>query len=357
MLRFAPWRRDEIEPAAGPAQSTSAVVTGLVQDAVTVEITDAYNASADFCLELRSRAGHTQPVVEARTSRDEFKLLIDERLAAYQKADVSPPGGALPTEIENSDEGNQNTPSRVAFPPLPSTFQDQFEAARTKAELDDTTDRKHPHPMVQALRFPVLIQKVFFAYCTQARNAFREGNWTLAQVGPAVNAAWLWIFDSYFNREREAVSETQQSTMRAAFWNTVADDQRWEQHLTELDAVVNGAPDSATVTEAAEAEVTPKAVGERLAKRSQNRRGPKRDYDTALKVADVMERVAPDGNWRELLDILCDELDEAKVRRPKPWKQKGYLTWYACCAGERTLVIKAIEHHQELAREHKKTFS
>jgi hypothetical protein len=149
-------------------------------------------------------------------------------------------------------EGIGHAPGPSPFPPLPSKFQEHFEAARTKCDLDDATDRHHPHPGVQALRFPVVIQKVFFAYCTQARNAFREGAWTLAQVGPAVDAAWLWIFDSYFSRERGAVSDMQKSTMRAAFWNTVADDQRWKQHLTELDAVVNRAPDLHTVSQPAE---------------------------------------------------------------------------------------------------------
>jgi hypothetical protein len=57
------------------------------------------------------------------------------------------------------------------------------------------------------------------------------------------------------------------------------------------------------------------------------------------------------------LDDICDSLDEAEVCRPKPWKAKGYRSWFDCCGGERSRVIKAIEHHLELAEEHRKTFS
>lgn len=86
-------------------------------------------------------------------------------------------------------------------------------------------------------------------------------------------------------------------------------------------------------------------------------RGPKRDFKTAAEVDEVITRLAPDGNWRAQLEAICEGLDEAGVRRPKPWKIKGHGTWYDCMIAERDLVIKAIEHHRERAREHKKTFS
>jgi hypothetical protein len=86
-------------------------------------------------------------------------------------------------------------------------------------------------------------------------------------------------------------------------------------------------------------------------------RGPKRDFSTALKVDDVVRRLATDGNWREQLENICDSLDEAKVRCPKPWKKKGYGTWYDGMTFARPLVIKAIEHHRDRAQEHRETFS
>jgi len=99
------------------------------------------------------------------------------------------------------------------------------------------------------------------------------------------------------------------------------------------------------------------APEEQIRATAPKKRGPKRDYETALQVAKVIGEAADDGNWRARLDEICDALDEAEVRRPKPWKDKDYLTWSDCCVGERALVIKAIEHHMELAQEHKKTFS
>jgi hypothetical protein len=90
---------------------------------------------------------------------------------------------------------------------------------------------------------------------------------------------------------------------------------------------------------------------------NRGKRGPKCDFETAMKVDEVTLRLAPDGKWRAQLDAVCEDLDEAQVRRPKRWTGKGYKTWYDCMIAERPLVIKAIEHHLKRAREHKKTFS
>jgi hypothetical protein len=87
------------------------------------------------------------------------------------------------------------------------------------------------------------------------------------------------------------------------------------------------------------------------------KRGPRPDFETAMKVDEVVTRLAPDGNWRAQLDAVCEALDEDRVRCPKPWKVKGHRTWYDCMIAERPLVIKAIGHHRKLALEHKKTLS
>ena len=86
-------------------------------------------------------------------------------------------------------------------------------------------------------------------------------------------------------------------------------------------------------------------------------RGPKRDYETALKVAEVVTRLAPDGNWRAQLEDICEGLDDDGIRRPKRWKLKGHRTWSGCVIAERELVVKAIEHHRKRAQECKKTIS
>lgn len=86
------------------------------------------------------------------------------------------------------------------------------------------------------------------------------------------------------------------------------------------------------------------------------KRGPKPDHETASRVAEIVGRIGGKG-WRAKLDDICCELDEAKVARPKTWKNKGYGTWFDCLTEARALVVKAIEHHLELARPEPETFS
>lgn len=94
MLQFSPQQRDENNPAAVVGENTPAVVTGLVQDDVTVEVADAYRVSADFCLELRSRTeeahgpgantprpqgpSHAAPIQTRPPARHEIKTLADD---------------------------------------------------------------------------------------------------------------------------------------------------------------------------------------------------------------------------------------------------------------------------------------
>jgi hypothetical protein len=110
-----------------------------------------------------------------------------------------------------------------------------------------------------------------------------------------------------------------------------------------------------TPTELLEGAILP--VTKAAAVTNPGRHGPKRDFETAMKVDEVVTRLAPDGNWRAQLDAVCEALDEDRVRRPKPWSKRGHTTWYDCMIAERPLVIKAIEHHRKRAQEHKKTFS
>lgn len=122
-----------------------------------------------------------------------------------------------------------------------------------------------------------------------------------------------------------------------------------QSDATKASAIAHNPPSAAMV---AEEGITP-----RTTVTIHGKRGPKRDFETAMKVDEVITRLAPDGNWRAQLEAVCEGLDEALVRRPKPWKAKGYRAWYDCMTDERALVIKAIEHHRERAQEYKKTFS
>ena len=74
------------------------------------------------------------------------------------------------------------------------------------------------------------------------------------------------------------------------------------------------------------------------------KRGPKPDCEAASRVAEIVERVAPDGDWRSKLDEVCDALDEAKIPVPKRWRTKS-PPWRMWCDGilERPVVIKAIQ--------------
>jgi hypothetical protein len=55
----------------------------------------------------------------------------------------------------------------------------------------------------------------------------------------------------------------------------------------------------------ANAEATAAIVTER------RKRGPTRDFETALKVDGVITRLAPDGNWRARLEDSCEGLTKS----------------------------------------------
>jgi hypothetical protein len=180
------------------------------------------------------------------------------------------------------------------------------------------------------------------------------------EIEHAWDSALFWIEDIFdasadFCLELRSAATTQdasQSPAKNTNASTVVDDQRWGAPRTE-EAVsrnrVIGGELIGTATDAAPAAPSGAA--------SRRKPGPQRDYETALKVAAVIASLAADGNWRAQLENLCEALDEAGIRRPQPWKAKGYMTWYDCLVAERSLVIKAIEHHQERAKERKETFS
>jgi hypothetical protein len=124
---------------------------------------------------------------------------------------------------------------------LPPHFQDAFEAAKATAELEYATRAErfphHPHlaefPIHQLKR----IQDVFFAYCTNGRDACKQGNWTVAQMRQRTEAAFPVICDYYFGREHRHTSVAAKLDFRHAMWKTTADDQQWKHHVAELAAI------------------------------------------------------------------------------------------------------------------------
>jgi hypothetical protein len=85
-------------------------------------------------------------------------------------------------------------------------------------------------------------------------------------------------------------------------------------------------------------------------------RGPRPNYETALRVEEIVTRVAGEGKWRRMLDDICVELDEQAVPRPKPWKKRSYNSWFDSLS-EPQLAEKAITHHLEVAARRKTTVS
>jgi hypothetical protein len=86
------------------------------------------------------------------------------------------------------------------------------------------------------------------------------------------------------------------------------------------------------------------------------KRGPKPDYETAWKVAEIVSRVAGERPWRSKLDGICMALDEENIPRPKTWRKRGYDSWFDALS-ERSLVGKAISHHLRLTQQSGRTFS
>ena len=124
------------------------------------------------------------------------------------------------------------------LPELPPRFQNAFEAAKAKAELAYARRAEsfphHPHLAESGLQHLIRIQDVFFAFCTEARNACRAGDWAAGLVSRSVDTAWPLICDSYSLREHGAFSDDAKLRFRLATWRTVSDDQRWKQHQSEI---------------------------------------------------------------------------------------------------------------------------
>ena len=115
-------------------------------------------------------------------------------------------------------------------------------------------------------------------------------------------------------------------------------------------------PALAQPASAARADEAPEPMQEPPPK-TQRRRGPSADYETAERVAATVTGIAPNTAWRPKLDEICMELDEQKVPRPKTWKRRGYSDWFGCLNGDRELVVKAIDHHLKLSKLASETFS
>jgi len=100
---------------------------------------------------------------------------------------------------------------------------------------------KHPHFAENPLLPLIQIQRIFFAYCEQARDACREGDWTVADVRQAADAALAQIPDFYFVRWHGPCSEEAKLEFRASFRQVIINEPQWKRHLSELIVLAGGA--------------------------------------------------------------------------------------------------------------------
>jgi len=84
------------------------------------------------------------------------------------------------------------------------------------------------------------------------------------------------------------------------------------------------------------------------------KRGPKSDPDAASRVAEIVARVAPDGDWRPKLDEICEALDEAQIPFPPRWRKRHKYCDGWAAYDERANAVKAIEYRLKVAKQRKK---
>ena len=347
-------------------------------------------------IQVRTRSQQSYSGIEQEINRamilalDEGKLkLKQQRIKAKNSAARPQPTHAAhsaPPDLMPRIGEHFSSPHRPAeastshLPELPQKYQESFDGQWAKADLEHASADTFPnHPQFAAFRLheSIRIQKVYFAYCTAARQACRDRAWTVGQVNQATVAAWVFICDTYFVREHATASEAQKLHYRENLWRTVVDEQRWKGHLSELvelaeDVSGTGRIPPGTLGHAVESVHARGIVsaGETRSGRSGNdapapaviranatKRGPKTDYQTAARVSEIVASVARDRDWRSTLDAICEALDDQKIARPKTWKKRGHNDWYDCLASERHLVDKAISHHLKLVAKQKKTIS
>lgn len=77
--------------------------------------------------------------------------------------------------------------------------------------------------------------------------------------------------------------------------------------------------------------------------------GPRTGYAEAVLLAEVVARVAPDGDWRSKVDEICAALDDAELPIPKVWRhRRKHRAWVDA---ERSTAVRIIAHRLRLAKE------
>jgi hypothetical protein len=87
------------------------------------------------------------------------------------------------------------------------------------------------------------------------------------------------------------------------------------------------------------------------------KRGPTPAYETATRMAEVVARIAPDGDWKKRLDEVCTALDTEEMPYPKTWPRRDVPlnNWEDGATLEPILAKKAIEYWLDVAKQRQKT--
>ena len=126
------------------------------------------------------------------------------------------------------------------------------------------------------------------------------------------------------------------------------------KHSITLLYVLESRAEMITQPEDAAHDWTHGAGAERIKTKGKGRkRGPKPDAKMALRVAQIVPQVAPDGDWRSKLDEVCDALDEAQIPCPSRWRKKRHCQGW-CDYDDREIAVKAIEYRLGMAEQLKK---
>ena len=214
-------------------------------------------------LQKRTRSPQSYPGVEQEIGRSMGLAVKEGRLRLKRQrikvSNSASPSQRRPTppDLGHSDPAGHS--AREAGPSsdrtiagtmhdlqeLPAKFQNRFETAKAKAELEyanrSETFPHHPQFAEHPVNYILLIQKVFFAYCEEARNACREDVWSVVKARKATDAALPLICDHYFVRKHGDRAEEKKSTFRSLFTEGVFLDPKGKQHLSELVTLAEGA--------------------------------------------------------------------------------------------------------------------
>jgi hypothetical protein len=76
--------------------------------------------------------------------------------------------------------------------------------------------------------------------------------------------------------------------------------------------------------------------------------GPKTDIESARTVARIVAEIAPNGEWREHLEQICEALDDAKIRVPATWAKQKLRCWADCDETER--VVLSLRYRLRVAK-------